>query len=522
MSPRTADLAIVGAGASAAHTLLALLLELSSTAAKGTRPARILVIDRDPQFFSGVAYGNRSGRASLTLSTLNQFLPDAERTRFTAWVESRRGGLQLTADPAWVDRHLADISTGRWEELVIPRRWYGEYLADCVRMAMHDARSAGVAEVALLTADVTSIDRSNGRLVVTAVTRDGHNTQVDTAAAVLAVGSPPTRRLPADDVTADGLFHDIYDPGLDATLAQVHGRLLDLPVDGRRILVVGGNASALEFVLASRGLIRQLGARLTVLSPAGRPRHWRRRTAGEVAELAEVEALRSEARNGERITAAGLYEAVASDLRAAVSAGTDVSAVPAIIESIPFFLGRLDEEERAAIAARHGLPITNLLRQDCGDAVEVLESSVETGAVDFQPGRLLHCRAEGQYFDVTARDDRGRVRHLDTRYGAIVGAIGFEGISGTRAPLIQQLLTAGIVDASSSDAGIRVDSEYRAAPGVFVVGPLLAGNAHPNMLVWHAESVRRIMAIAPRAASCIARELVMVKQDNLADSVSND
>ena len=517
---RAADLAIVGAGASAAHTLLALLTELSSTDFDHLRPARIIVIDRDPQFFSGVAYGRRSGRASLTLSTLHGFLPEHERDRFIAWCD-RRERLGRTADPAWLARHLPHIAAGRWAELFIPRRLYGEYLESCVDAAIQDAQSEGVADVALLNAQVTSIERTDGRLLVTADDGDGHVTQIDAAAAVLAIGSPATRRLPTDGFTSDGVFHDVYDPSLDATLARLHDRLVDLPVHDRRILVVGGNASALEFVSVSRDVVRTLDARLTVLSPSGRPRNWRRRRDGEVAELPAIEALRTRVAK-DQITAAELYDAVAADVRAAEAEGTDLAAVRDIVAAIPFFIGLFDEEERAALATRYGLAITNLLRQDSADAVDVLESSIESGVVDFAAGRLVNCRADDRYFNVTVRDHQGRERLLDTRFGAVVGGIGFEGVSHTRTPLIEGLLSSGLVEASSSDAGLRVDSEYRAAPGLFVVGPLLAGNAHPGWLIWHAESVRRIMAIAPAAASCIARELILAAQTDLADSVGND
>jgi uncharacterized NAD(P)/FAD-binding protein YdhS len=517
----TVDLTIVGAGASATHTLLALLRELSETVEAALRPARILVIERDPQFFSGVAYGNRSGRASLTLSTLEVFLPDEERAGFIAWVESQGDDLRSTADPAWVERHLDDITAGRWAELFVPRRWYGDYLANCARTAIDDAQSVGVADVDLLTADVTSVERLDGRLLVAATEPDGRAVRVDTAALVLATGSPPTRRLPAD-APANGVVHDVYEPGLDATLARLHDRLADLPVADRRILLVGGNASALEFVSASRDVVRAMAARLTVLSPAGRPRNWRRRRAGEVAELPAIAALRTKVTDGERITAAELFDAMAADLRAAADAGTNVAAVRDLIGSIPYFLGHFDATERAAMAGRHGIPISSLLRQDCDDAVEILEAAVATGVVDFQAGRLQHCRTDGRYLRVTVRDEHGCEHQLDTRYGAVVGAVGFEGVSATTAPLIRQLLDSGIVAASSSDAGLRVDSRYRASPGVFVVGPLLAGNAHPNMLIWHAESVRRIMAIAPDAASSIARELILVVRSDLADSAIND
>ena len=152
--------------------------------------------------------------------------------------------------------------------------------------------------------------------------------------------------------------------------------------------------------------------------------------------------------------------------------------------------------------------ISNLLRQDCGDAVDILESFVESGVVDFTAGRYLGCQRAGQFFRVNVNDDAGNELDLDASYGVVVGAMGFEKVSATRAPLLKRMLGAGLVFSSSSDMGLRVDSRFRAAPRLFVVGPLLAGNVQGNMVIWHAESVRRIVAIARSVAPGIADELV--------------
>ena len=514
-SARTPDLAIVGAGAAGTHTLRALIKELSASATRRPRPVHIVVIDRDWQPFAGVAYGHRSSRTSLTLSTVRDFLPDDERARFTTWLARHRDELSHAgAYRNWRDRHRADITAGRWDRLFIPRRLYGEFLGDCTRDAMGEAQSKGVAEFTLVTAEVTSIRRSNDRYLITAAEGNGRAVHIDTAVALLALGSPPTSRLPARDALGNGVIDDIYDPGLDATLSAVHTRLVGLPSEDREVLVVGGNAAALEFVVTSHELVSDLRAHVTVLSPAGRPRHWRRSEAGEVVKLDAMSLLRSRAAANEPLTAAELYDAVVADLEAAIASGSDMAAARRMGEWIPGLIECVHDEDRVALAAHYGLAITKLLRRDSSDTVDVLEALVQSGAVSFRAGRYVDGRPEGRGFRVTAIDDDGREETFEQCYGVIVGAIGFEGVSVTRAQLVRQLLRDGLVEASSSNAGLRVDSCFQAAPRVFVVGPLLAGNANPRFLVWHAESVRRIIAIAPDAAACVARELARVRHDS--------
>ncbi len=512
---QTADLAIVGAGVSGAHSLLAVLDQLPSAL---TRQKRIVVIERDPAFFSGVAYGPRSGPGSLTLSTLERFLPNDERGEFVEWLDAHRDDVlhAVEIDEAWVDRHRHAIVEGQWESLYIPRRLYGRYLAERVDTAIALARTRGVAEVTCVNAEVTKVVKADDRYVL-AVDSGDETFQIDAAVVVLSIGSPPVRRLTTDDdAPADAVVCDVYDPGLEQTLASVERRLAALPRSDRRVLVVGGNAAALEFVLAARTLVRNLGATITVLSPSGRPRHWHRKSAQGSARLPALMALRTGAEAGRDVSAADLYGAVAADLSEAVVSGTDLAAVPAIVEAIPSFLGKLDLASRAALAAEYGMRMTNLLREDCGDAIDVVDASVAAGVISFEAGRYRSARYTKSGFEVEVSDDVGTSRTLERRYGVVVGAVGFEAISTTRAPLIRQLIDDGLVRASSSDRGIAADSRFRAADRLFVTGPLLAGNANISMLIWHAESVRRILEITTAAAPAIVGELHAVSSDNSA------
>jgi uncharacterized NAD(P)/FAD-binding protein YdhS len=484
---------------------------------------RIHIIDRHPQFFTGVAYGNRSGPGSLTLFSLNDFLPDDERVRFTEWLTDHHRVTPGTGiDPAWFERHRADIAEGRWDRLFIPRRLYGAYLSERARTAMLAAESDGIAQFTLTTADVTAIDPMKDGYVVSTSHRDGPTIAFATTTVALTVGSPPARRLCADDESIDGLIHDVYDPGLNATLSRVRRTLAALPIVQRRILVVGGNATALEFVLACQDIVRDLQATITVLTPTGRPRHWRPKKGSDVAELRAIAALKIKVGGGGSVTAQELLDAVSCDLRAAVESGTDGATVPRIAASIPYFAASLNNGERAALAAHYGMQISNLLRQDSRDSVDIVESCVESGAVEFSAGRYRGCKTDGHSLRVSVTDDAGNEYDLDAKYGVVVGAMGFEDVSATRSPLLREMLRSGLVDPSSSNTGLRVDSRFRAAPGLFVVGPLVAGNVGEDMVIWHAESVRRIMAIARAVAPSIAREMGAIPRAVSPASFSTD
>ena len=56
----------------------------------------------------------------------------------------------------------------------------------------------------------------------------------------------------------------------------------------------------------------------------------------------------------------------------------------------------------------------------------------------------------------------------------------------------------------TSRGGLAVDAHHRAAPGVFVAGPLLAGNLNETLRVWHLESCQRILGMAPALGADLA------------------
>lgn len=440
---------------------------------------------------------------------MRNFLPDDERARFVEWLNVHRSEIPTNPqiDPVWIDRYRQDISAGRWDGLCIPRRLYGEYLADCALAAIADASSYDLAEVALVTATVTSLQPTNQGYVVD-ISADGASRRIAARAVILAIGSPPVRRLLVENgLAGESLTHDIYDPNLESNVARLKSHLGSLPRPDRNVLIVGGNAAALEFVLALRDQIRDLHGKITLLAPSGRPRHWRKERTVEIAKLSALTALQSRGAAGEPVTADELYRAVVFDLSSATATGNDIAAVPAIMNMIPSLLGTLDDQEQATLAARYGMAITSLLREDCGDAVDIVDALLEAGALEFAAGRFGLAQRREPGFEVTVVDGDGRECKLSGHYAAIVGAVGFERISTAPVPLLQQLLRDGVVRASSSDSGLAVDGHFRAAPRLFVVGPLLAGNANSSMVIWHAESVRRIIWIADIAADYIIRTL---------------
>src|SRR5437899_1874925 len=83
------DLAFVGSGIACTMTLL----ELSTLLTSKPRPAKALqiaVIEKETEFWSGIAYGVRSAPASLVITSLREFVDEAEKPAFIQWLDANQ------------------------------------------------------------------------------------------------------------------------------------------------------------------------------------------------------------------------------------------------------------------------------------------------------------------------------------------------------------------------------------------------------------------------------------------------
>jgi uncharacterized NAD(P)/FAD-binding protein YdhS len=70
------------------------------------------------------------------------------------------------------------------------------------------------------------------------------------------------------------------------------------------------------------------------------------------------------------------------------------------------------------------------------------------------------------------------------------------------------LISSGVCRATPYGGGIAVDASLAAAPGFYVMGPLLAGNVINGSPIWHMEHCGRISAFGSALGPRLARTLV--------------
>lgn len=549
-----ADIAVLGSGASGTHGLLRILALLTDRMSSTDDMISIAVIERDQQFHSGIPYGHRSGGSSLLISALESFLPDRERSEFIGWLEERReemldwatdgrtpdSTLAKLMDRDWILRHEDEVRAGRWDDLYLPRRLYGQYLSELVERAVEAAR--GLVEVDFLHADVNEvIGDGHGGAHLRERNSDGEVLfEVHAHSVLLAIGSPPVRSLAVSDVPVDagrattdagsatvddlldtGLVADIHTPEIEHVIEKIRVRLESLPAEKRTILLIGGNADALEFLLASHRLRQDTGARLSILSSRGRPHYWHHDLPGEQASTPILDHLFATAEAGAPLRARDLHAAVRAEVTAAISQGNVNSTIAALITAVGSSLRYMDDFELCSMATDHGVAISDLLRRAGGDSLDFLTDGIADGSITCIPGRFREAHVREDMLFATVDQLPGSApnpgdeaasndaqRYPDHGYAVIVNGTGFERVTDTRSPLLRQMLGSGTVRASAARTGLSLDEKFQAAPGIFVLGPLIAGHHHGGSAYWHIESVARIIQLADAVTDSLVTETI--------------
>ena len=516
---REYQIAIIGSGISSAYILIHLISRLERHPAG--KPTRVVVIEKSGEFWAGVPYGSRSGRDSLLISSLKEFLPqEKERAPFVEWLGKNRERLfdhtdeepgALTAK--WLRANQEAMDSGRWDDLFIPRFTFGVYVQERLAGLLARAEAEGILECELLHGDAFDIRRDEDAYSLDVAPDSGSPITLRAKKVVLAIGSPQDSAFhdlkPAHPGQNGCFIEDLYVPSLAENLRKIEN-FLKTPA-GRRnneVLIAGSNASALEalYILNnSAGTSGQIG-KFLVLSPSGEFPHRVNPDSGTTSFPAKnLKALVArKARSAQEI-----LEAVSLDVASAKSHGANVADMHGEVSTgIIAALDQLAPAEQEDFVVRVGVEIGRLQRRAGAEYLNVVERLIAEGKFEFIKGRLTGLAvAEGEtpgFSYLTEGKDGPQKRTAPI--GVTIGCVGAANLGKSSAPLIQNILRRKLCAPNASRRGFIVNERYEATENFFIMGPLIAGNYVGTVRIWHAESCHRIISIAERFADVLAAE----------------
>jgi uncharacterized NAD(P)/FAD-binding protein YdhS len=515
------DLAIIGAGISSAYTLLHYLERLEQQFVPGrTQPVKIVVTEKSGEFWTGIPYGNRSGRTALLISPLKEFIPQQpERTDFIEWLNEHRDWLfdrqvyaaqgQLASQ--WLEDNAADMARGDWDDLFIPRHTFGLYLQFRLSTALATATAQGLIECDLITADVWDIQR-DGELFLVDLTTDTDCERFTAKQLVLAIGSPPNLGFEQSaEAVNSGLCYidDMYSPSLDFNLDRLCRSLAEIANPAaRQVMIIGSNASTLDtlYSINNSPVATSSIEKFIILSPSATFPHRinRKVPAIDYTPHALVALVQTEF-----FTAKQILAAVEQDVADAIAQNINISDIYGDITKVVMQgLNLLNFTEQQQFVFRYAVEIGKFQRRAGGEYLDVVNDLVERCKLEFVKGRFVKQLplptggAGCEYLDSEHRQPHV----FDRPIGAIINCAGFQDVTQSSSPLIQNLLQREICQPNQSNRGFAIDKNFKASPNCYVMGPLVAGNIDGTFRVWHAESCQRILGLSKHLAEVLLSE----------------
>ncbi|MFD2562437.1 FAD/NAD(P)-binding protein [Aquimarina rubra] len=495
------DITFIGSGISSSFTILHFLDRLKTKSIH--KKISITIIDKYPEFYTGIPYGVRSGFSVLLITSLKNFLPEPELGKFIKWLninkewlleEFRSDGGILSAE--WLSKHADKLKNNEWEDLFIPRRFFGCYIDQKTKKYIEEAEEKGSIVVDYVNTEVIDIDKTDTMYSLSL----NNDHKLISKKVILSVGSLPTVHLwkKEDFITDDNLIfvNNPYKPCLKEVLAKLDTFLEDQPEKEVNALIVGANASGLEMLykLNDHGNIKSKINKFTLLSTQGLSPDSIVDEEGKKKYLPKN--LLSLA-DHQSLTAKQIADATYKDLDLAdeIHLGA-ASTVDIISKAFGSLLKKLDQGELKKFACLYGNDIGR--RQRCAGYhySKTIEALKEENRFDHIAGRFIDIKKNS--------DDMYSLEYLDTRSGTnriskdsvqiVFNCIGSTNLTASDIPqLLKNTIEKKLCIPNESKIGFDVNESLEASDNLHIVGPLLAGNIFEGKAVWHVEHCGRII-----------------------------
>ncbi|PKV50996.1 sugar O-acyltransferase (sialic acid O-acetyltransferase NeuD family) [Aquimarina sp. MAR_2010_214] len=499
--PKPSEITFVGSGISSSFTILHFLDLIEGH--KGKRKINISIIDKYREFHTGIPYGSRSGFSVHLITSLKNFLPEPELGKFIKWLnnnknwlldELKKDGGTLSAE--WIVKNEDKIKNNEWEDLFIPRRFFGWYINEKVNNKLEEFKSKELVDVNYINAEVIDIKKTEKEYELFL---DNEDTIVSEKV-IVSVGSLPVNYLwkNQDIIEDDNLLfvNDPYNIELKVALERIDNFLDKNPDKKANVLIVGANASALELLYKLNDIekIKSGINKFIILSTQGvlpdavideeRKREY---TPFNLQTLAKEK----------NITAEIVAEAVFKDLDYAdqIHLGA-ASTVDSISKGFGALLYKLDSEELKKFACRYGNEIGR--RQRCAGFhySKTVDKLKEEKCFDHIAGRFSDVKrtAKGEYSLEYLDTKSGENRIYEDSINIVINCVGSTNLSKQNIPkLLKNLIEKEYCKPNDSKIGFKVNQQLEASDNLHIIGPLLAGNVFEGKAVWHVEHCGRII-----------------------------
>ena len=517
----TYDLAIVGSGISCAYTLIHYISLIKEKLSKtpGSMPDKLIkvaVLDKSGEFWTGVPYGSRTGKQSLIITALKEFLPQAEKERFAAWLSDNYDAVfnSLKSRPGllnqqWLKSYETAMVAGNWDELFLPRYVFGWYLKEQVEALLAEARNQEYLECDLFSGEALDVQKLADKQYQVEFATDDRVRSLIARKVVLAIGSPPNKAsflsnfAQSEADKAICAISDMYAPSQSSNINKVIEFLKqsDTPQDNK-VLIIGSNASALETLYSLNNIpeAKELISKFIVVSPNAQFPHRIHNDPTPTDFVAKnLEALIQK----EKFTAKDIFEAVKLDVQDVLDRGKTIDGTYQVIsKEVMTALNMLDFAEQKMFVIKYGVEIGKYQRRAGQDYLNVVDKLLAGGKLDFIKGKFVGTTQGQTGFEFIHSDTKDK-QVYDETIKVVINCAGFQDLTKSTSTLIQNLVNSGVCIPNESRVGFKMTGDFEANENLYLMGPLVAGNINDKLKVWHAESCGRIFNLSQKLAEVL-------------------
>jgi uncharacterized NAD(P)/FAD-binding protein YdhS len=502
------DIVFIGGGVAATVSLIEVINKLKTN--QGPKK-RIAVIEKTEEIWKGVPYGAQSSVNCLIITSVKEFTNPAEQPEFFSWIKANReewagqmldrGGITAKR---WLENNLPHIEQEAWDKVFLPRFVFGNYSRQKLTSMLEKVKAEGTADITLIKAEATNISKEPGGYSVTFEYPDHRSELIEATKVVVAVGSPPVKRL--CDFTDDrGLYiNDIYVPSIDENLKILTERI-SAPIkrENNHVLIIGSNASSLEILYLLEGMpeLRNAIHKTVILSTSGMLPYHISNAHLDAYPIPHLDKLRAEG----NYTIETLIAAATEEVKAAVKNGANMNYIGHIVRNTLELLTPLGEDGKKHFYGNYGMKLRDMFRRAGAEYKSASERLIESGEVELLKGRFVAATPCDGGLSVTYRDPAtSETKTYPATFSAVINCTGSDNLNECSSRLLNSMVNSDLCSMNISGKGIVVNERFEAAPDLFVMGPLLGGNANNVIHFWQLENVSRLMDLAP----LLAKELV--------------
>ncbi len=516
----TTDITFIGSGISTSFSIINFLDQVDNETHVNDKIS-IDIVEKYSEFNLGIPYGSRSGFSTLLITSLRNFLIEPELGLFIKWLNKNKvwlldefekeGG---ALSKKWLLDHQEKIANNNWEDLFIPRRFFGCYINLRVNNKIRELTKKGRIDVNFISGEV--IDLEKNKSIYNISLEDG--TELSTKKVILSVGSLPINYLwkKKDLIEEKNLMfvNNPYKPELRVVLDKIDNFIDNRNGEITNILIVGANASALELIYKLNDYTKKKhdSTNFTFLS-----------TQGTVPDaVIDFEKQKefipknlNELKKEKKLTAKLIAEATFKDLDFAdeINLGA-ASTVDIISKYFGVLLGSLSPKELERFACQYGNQIGK--RQRCAGLhySNVISDLENQNRFEHISGRFndLESDSDGnynlRYLDTSSKKEKIYNKH----FHIVINCVGSKNLTHDDIPVLHKnLIKKGYCTPNESKIGFHVNSSLEASESLYIMGPMLAGNVIESRPVWHVEHCGRIIWLSKVLSKIIADNLFQPK-----------